>query len=316
MQSEALRNLHSQGEQLDRIEGSLEHMAAQLDRADHLMKGIESVRYYLFGGKGKQWGAQREAALKTRQLPAPAPGRVPVIEVEVLYKKQDDSLLPAILVFEPDMFKVVPPDQEGLIDKGTKYRTPPPLPPPHPLGYADVVSMAMRARHEHVDVRFSSGKKDPSGRLRLMSSYLQLIVNQLYLRGVEQNGGKGPQVEWEPGVVRFDYTDPRLPHFSPLPRAQPGAGGAATSSAFVRPGQAKLSSLTSTATEEQKRDLDRVDAQLDEVLAVTRGIRSQAGVMSEELDRQNEQLGRVEGRVDVVTDRTQQLNKRMDKQLK
>lgn len=310
MQNAALAQVVAQGEQIDRIEGHLDNMSHTLKKADHLMKGIESLGYYMFGGKDKKYNQKREQALKDRSLKLPK-DRPPIFEIEVLYKKQDDSLVQAILVLEEDFFKVINPENDTLIDKGTKYP------------YKDIIQVILRARHEHMDVRFPNGKKDPSGRLRIMSSYLQVITNQLYLRCKAQN--HNPHVIFEPGVRQFNYQDERVSKMPPLARdvrgtlGQSGGGGVSSGgsqNAFVRPNSVKTADLLSESSQETRNDMARVESQLDEVHKIAMGINTKAQALNVELDRQNEQLGRIDGKVDDVTAQTRNLNKRMDKQLK
>jgi hypothetical protein len=42
-----------QGEQIDRIGNTLDGLQAKLDRGDHLLRGVESYRYFAFGFGGK-----------------------------------------------------------------------------------------------------------------------------------------------------------------------------------------------------------------------------------------------------------------------
>eukprot|EP01126_Amoeba_proteus_P034922 TRINITY_DN3504_c0_g1_i15.p1 TRINITY_DN3504_c0_g1~~TRINITY_DN3504_c0_g1_i15.p1 ORF type:complete len:171 (-),score=31.53 TRINITY_DN3504_c0_g1_i15:729-1241(-) len=129
-----------QGEQIDRIGQKIETLEGKLQRADHLLRGIESYKYYMFGKqKGKNVQA-REESLKVQTLKLP-PNTPPTIELDVLYKKPDDSLHPAILVLEAISFKCVCLQNHRLIDKGTEFN------------YEDLEAIVLRARHEHMDFR-------------------------------------------------------------------------------------------------------------------------------------------------------------------
>jgi len=302
MQNAALEQVVYQGEQLDRIEGHLDNMSHNLKKADHAMKGIESLGYYMFGGKNKKFSQKREQALKDRSLKLPKE-RPPLFEIELLYKKVDDSLVPAMLVLEDEFFKVINPENDTLIDKGTKYP------------YKDIIQILLRARHEHMDIRFPNGKKDPSGRLRIMSSYLQVITNQLFMRCKAL--GHTPHIIFEPGVRQFNYQDERVSKIPPVGRPSvAGEKGNGSQNAFVRPNTTRTADLLSDSPQETRDDMARVENQLDEVHRLAKGITAKAHVMNDELDRQNEQLDRLDGKVEDVTAKTKDLNKRMDKQLK
>lgn len=69
------------------------------------------------------------------------PNTPPPIEIDILYKKQDDSLHPAILVLESDHFKCVDPVSDKLMEKNSQYKL------------INIESLYVRARHEHLDFR-------------------------------------------------------------------------------------------------------------------------------------------------------------------
>jgi len=141
----------------------------------------------------------------------------------------------------------------------------------------------MRARHEHMDVRFPNGKKDPTGRLRIMSSYLQVITNQLYSRCKKVRWfvfvlsrfycgsdcilliqlNHNPHVIFEPGVRQFNYTDERVAKFPPVARESRSTLGSPNS--FVRPNTTKTADLLQESSQETRDDMARVENQLDQV---------------------------------------------------
>lgn len=71
------------------------------------------------------------------------PNAVPTIEIDVLYKKRDDSVLPAIIVLDESTFKIVHPMNGSLVEKNTNYK------------YDQIEGIVMRARHEHMDIRYA-----------------------------------------------------------------------------------------------------------------------------------------------------------------
>lgn len=64
------------------------------------------------------------------------------MEIDILYKRQDDSFLQGIMVLEEDHFKVIDGANDKLIEKNQSY------------AYSAIAELVMRARHEHMDVRF------------------------------------------------------------------------------------------------------------------------------------------------------------------
>jgi len=157
MQNQAMKQLAQQAEQLDRIEDKLEKISDDLKRADHLMKGIESMPYYLFGGSKKGVKEIREKQFKDRSIKVPE-GTPPVIEVEILYKSKD-SLAPALMVFEPERFRIVNPKTDKPIATGTVY------------AYVDVDTITVRARNEYLDIQFNTKKKNPYASVHLTSKF-------------------------------------------------------------------------------------------------------------------------------------------------
>jgi len=54
MQNGTMNQLAEHGDTLNRIEDKLVDIEDNLKHADHIMKGIESLPYYLFGGSTKK----------------------------------------------------------------------------------------------------------------------------------------------------------------------------------------------------------------------------------------------------------------------
>eukprot|EP01125_Pyxidicula_operculata_P005468 TRINITY_DN193_c2_g1_i1.p1 TRINITY_DN193_c2_g1~~TRINITY_DN193_c2_g1_i1.p1 ORF type:complete len:447 (-),score=101.68 TRINITY_DN193_c2_g1_i1:243-1583(-) len=285
IQNDVMLRLSEQAEQIDRIENNLDNIEGNLKKANHLMKGIESLPYYLFGGSKDK--TKRETVLKDRALKAPK-GAPPIFELEVVYKFNDDSLTPSVLVLDSESFRCVNPDTDKLVEKNSEYK------------YADIETVVMRARHEHMDIRFS-GKS----RLRLMSAYLQIITNQLYSRC--KNIKKDIIVDFEPGVTKFEYKDDRV---CMVPPRQRGA------KVFGTKGTKTSDLLSADADEQTVKDMDYVDDKLDQISTITSGLVEKGRIIGSEVDRQNEQLARITDKADEATDKTKNLNTRIDKQLK
>jgi len=289
MQNQAMQQITEQGEALDRIEGKLESINDDLKRADKLMKGIESLPYYLFGGSAKKdVKDQREKQLKDRTIKVPA-GTPPVIEIEMLYKGSD-SLDPAIIVFEPEKFKLVNPKNDKLLASGMSYE------------YIDVDTVTIRSRNEYMDIKFNTKKKEP---VRLCSAYLQIITNQLHTRALKI--GHDITVNFEsPTQRKFEYEDEWIYKLPPHKRGTGQGKGLVGTTNFT-----KLSSLVTD--EEQKRDLNEVDDTLDQVSSIVGGIIDKGIATNHEIERQIGQIKKMEGMSDEAVGRMQNLNVRMDK---
>jgi len=296
LQNQTAETLTRQGEQLNRIGQKIDGIENSLDRAHHLLRGVESCRYYVFGTQKNKNAPAREQALKNKTASA-APGAPPAIELDILFKKQDDSVLPAILLLDEKSFSCIEPRSGKLIDKNTQWQ------------YSQIEQLIMRARHEHMDVRFKGTGPPKERRLRLMSSYLQVLTNQLWSRATKA-GNAGIKVEFEPLVRKFDYKDERVLFVPPSSR-EAAAGGA---SGFVR-NAPKVSSMLSDSSAQTQQDMDYVENNLDQVLQLTKGMNQRGQQMNEQLARQNEVLNNYNQRVDGAISRTSEMNGRLDHQI-
>lgn len=97
-------------------------------------------------------------------------------------------MVPAVLALDEDSISCINPTNNELLHPTFKYFL------------ADIESIWVRARPEHADIRFLERTNKP--RFRFMSSYLQIITNELILRGKDSNATI--DVVFEPGVLKFD----------------------------------------------------------------------------------------------------------------
>lgn len=284
-----------QGEQIDRIGQTVDNIQNKLDRGDHLLRGVESYRYfaYGFGGKNKK---KRHEALEKKGAARPT-GTAPPMEIDILYKRQDDSFLQGVLVLEDDHFKVVDPNSDKLIEKNQTYK------------YTAIEQLVMRARHEHMDVRFK--QTNQVKRLRFMSSYLQVITNQIWSRAKKQ--GAEPPVVFEPNVRKFEYKDDRVCIVPQSSRESQATNS--SSNSFARPvTNMKTSNLLDNVDQQTRNDMDYVDDQLDQVRLVTQQLNQDARNMGYELDRQNAKLQSINTQVSGQIQHAQSMNNRLDHQ--
>jgi len=210
--------------------------------------------------------------------------------------------LSAILVLDTETFKIVDAGTDKLIEKNTSYK------------YAQIEQVVMRARHEHMDLRFKGTGPIKDRRLRLMSSYLQVLTNQFWVRSKKL--GNEPAVIFEPLVRKFDYKDDRV---CIVPPASRDTTNGASSSGFIRTNntqQQKSSHLLDHADAQTRADLDYVDKQLDVAMSVTQNVVENARKTNSELTRQNELMDKTNHRATEAVDRTKNFNERLDHQNK
>jgi len=199
----------------------------------------------------------------------------------------DDSLSVGVLVFDEKDFSCVNPDTDKLISEGMKY------------SYENIEKIVMRSRHEHMDIRFRGSQP----RFRLMSSYLQIITNEIVLRTP-----KGQvEVIFEPNVEKFEYGNPKITVPSPTARKTHLSG-------FFNREQTSTSSLLSNEVDEQtKKDMDETDKHLDEISDLLGNF----GVMNNQMNRvitqQTEKLDRINDKTDIAIHKLEKQNKQIDR---
>eukprot|EP01126_Amoeba_proteus_P043656 TRINITY_DN4802_c0_g1_i11.p1 TRINITY_DN4802_c0_g1~~TRINITY_DN4802_c0_g1_i11.p1 ORF type:complete len:144 (-),score=40.97 TRINITY_DN4802_c0_g1_i11:229-660(-) len=141
-----------------------------------------------------------------------------------------------------------------------------------------------------------------------MSSYLQIITNELVLRARDSNVVL--KIVFEPGTSRFHYGNPRISATPPITREQ-------AKNNFVRlEGLYKTSDLLSTnAPQQVKDDLREVDDNLDAIFGHLQNISVRTDAIAEEIDRQNEALGHVNTIAHSAQERIENANARIDRKL-
>jgi len=268
-QNSLMDTVARQGEQIDRINGTIDRVEAKMDRAEHLLRGIESYRYYVFG-KQKGKNKNRETALERRTMNR-APNLPPPVEVEVLLKRAD-ALLPSILSLEQDEFKILDPTTNAVAESRK---------------FAEIDAMVMVVKPEHMHFMIKGAK----GPIVIISSYLQVIVNQIHSRSKKLN--LSPKVVFHTPARKFEYQDDRV--------------------SAVRAAQhTPLADLLSDpGAREQATQLDNT---LDQVLSLTQGINAKGRQLNEELAIQNAALAHANNKVDSLNNRARNMNGRLDHQ--
>jgi len=218
-------------------------------------------------------------------------GKAPTIDIEILCKKKDCSLVPSLLCLGEDGFTCVDPVTDQL------------LAPEYTYSYSHISAIVLRARPEHADIKFDNCTP-PKERFRLMCSYLQILTNEIMSR-TKPNQVK---VIFEPGSREFSYNSPLITYL-PTPTANDRKTGG-----FLRKhnaNQIKTSQLLDHADEATKKALDEVDKDLDDISQILGNLGDVAHTMGGELERQNEQLDKIGDKVDNTSARIQKANIKM-----
>jgi len=270
-QNSLMDTVARQGEQIDRIGNTLDRIDAKLDRADHLLRGIESYRYYFFGKQKKT--KAREDQLEKRSMERP-PNTPPPIEVEILIKKAD-ALSPAILALDTDEFRITDATSNILLES-------------HKFAAIDAMVMVVKPEHMHFMIKGAT-----KGPIVIISSYLQVIVNQIHSRSKKIN--QHPKVVFHTPGRKFEYQDDRV-----------SAVAAAT--------HTPMADLLADPT--AKQQANQLESTLDQVLEITQGLNQKGRKLNEELSRQNQVLANHNNRVDGMIDHSRNINGRLDYQNK
>jgi len=209
----------------------------------------------------------------------------PPMDIEILCKNLDCSLQLALLSLSEDGFQVLDIESNQQLHPQFSYL------------YKDIQEVALRTRPEHMDIRFLPPRSHKD-RFRLMSSYNQIILNELFYRT------KGKiKVVFEPGATVFDYGIERISTAPPVVRKEVEKG-------FVFRGNNpgfKLASLISDTpnNQEVKSQLEEVDTHLTQISSILGRVYDMSLVTGQEIDRQNEQLDRVSKKTDQTQNRLQ-----------
>jgi len=217
-------------------------------------------------------------------------GKAPPMDIEILCKLVDDSLVPAILAFEEDCVSCIDPSTNLLLEPTFKFF------------FADMDSLWVRARPEHADIRFDK-ILPPKQKFRMMSSYLQIITNELLLR---TELGQF-EVVFEPNIKPFDIYDRRISVAPTLTNEDRHVGF------FKQEVQIKTSALLENADDATKKALDEVNHDLEKVSGILGRLGGIAGEMSDELDAQNEQISRLQDKADSAHERIKGSNIKITK---
>jgi len=183
MGAETLTRLKEQAEALDRIERNVGETKNNLDRGDRIIDGVSSVGGHLKNLVTPDMYKNKYGAYEAKDRTVVVEERENFTDVPILMKHSNDYLEPALLRFGDKNFHCVNTE-------GQKVKT-------YVYGYVQVATIIVRARHQHVDIRFHDGTE----RFRCCTSFVQAVVNEIVLR---TKPGQVTVVH-EPGTKKFQY---------------------------------------------------------------------------------------------------------------
>jgi len=181
--AETLSRMKEQAETLDRVERNVLETKNNLDRGDRIIDGVSSVGGQLKNLVTPDMYKNKLGAYEKKDRTVDVEEREDFTDVPILMKHSNDYLEPALLRFGNKRFVCV--NAERVEVKQYCY------------SYVQVASIIMRARHQHVDIRFHDG----TDRFRCCTSFVQAVVNEIVLR---TKPGQVTVVH-EPGTKQFQY---------------------------------------------------------------------------------------------------------------
>eukprot|EP00005_Dracoamoeba_jomungandri_P001206 CAMPEP_0174250716 /NCGR_PEP_ID=MMETSP0439-20130205/801_1 /TAXON_ID=0 /ORGANISM="Stereomyxa ramosa, Strain Chinc5" /LENGTH=503 /DNA_ID=CAMNT_0015330857 /DNA_START=27 /DNA_END=1534 /DNA_ORIENTATION=+ len=268
---DTMDELEYQAEQIDRIESRVENIHYNLNRGERHLRGIESLGGHFINTISSDKKKGKPTYLHQDRMVAWAKSRPDTLDIPILLKMKDDSLHPASLCFRDTHFYCLKKGEKSP-KKGFNW------------AYDRVDKVVCRARPLHLDLRFLREE-----RFRLCSSYIQPIVNEFFFRVPSCN------IIFEPGVPEFDYGSEKIVVTS---HSREGDGVA-----FFGVKKSTADILGDDVDEDVKQAVRRQEAHVEEIGNLV-GEMGQLGIaMGHELDRQIEQLHRVQGKVESGNER-------------
>jgi hypothetical protein len=222
----------------------------------------------------------------------------PTAQYEILFKHPDDSLSPAILHFGQGWYCSDPEGKKNLGDRQ--------------FAFADVDEVVVRARPQHLDVRFK-GPRDKGNRIRLYTSELQLICNEFFCRCLAMLSTPC-KVVFESGVRRFEFGAGAVCRGDPnnvRDRLQLNREKALAMLKAKQASKHQTSTLISDA--ESRSQMQEVERDIDEASVLIGEMKSQAEAMGPEIQRSTEQLRRIDNKAEHAQARIDRDNKRINK---
>lgn len=229
----------------------------------------------------------------------------PYVDIEILQKREAhnlsvSSMEPVRLRLGKSEFGFIQYENNQLLEPNLKWP------------YTIVQKLVIREKPMHMYIYFTGTGDQKEQRVNVVSSYLQLVTNELLLRCTHHKKVVIP-VEFEKRATTFDYGDPILslaPATQNTTRQQLSGGD----SGFQRrTDYGKTSDLLSpNVAPEVKRELDQTDKDLDDLLDVVGDIEHIAINMGESIKHQTDQINRMNDKVDNLSVRTKENSQKID----
>jgi uncharacterized coiled-coil protein SlyX len=305
--ADTLAELNDQATTIDEMAGDLERVEAATKKGEQHAKAVDSVMAAMASDNSdlkteidRHMGQRTKIDIKER----------PEATVPVLWKHKSDLLSQAELVLNRDTFVFVDL-REGVKPPRKQLRKPEP--------YSNVTCLIARARPYHVDVRLSKGT-----RIRFMSARIQTAITEIAMRAelpsaaivfeplVRRFGVDGIVNDVEDVVIEESESDDgdeqaqRLPDDddaapdAPAASASASAAAPATDLSFVRPSQQRVGAV---ADVKAAADIAKQDREVDEISSVLVELRHVADHMGKELERQTQQLEKMNAEADATNAR-------------
>ena len=186
--------LVQQSQKIDAINDMLDEIDGNLKAIDEGIKASKSIVYELtmrYVKKTEKPQPKEELPVIEEQLKKQPPRKV---DVEILWKFENDELVPALMTIFDDKVEVV----EKCSDQKKKPQT-------KSFLITEIKKIVVRSRPLHMNVSINQSGKE-RGRLRLCATCLQFICNELYMRYVNLKSDKF-DVVFELNSRQFDYGD-------------------------------------------------------------------------------------------------------------
>eukprot|EP01121_Diplochlamys_sp_Union-15-3_P015443 TRINITY_DN5102_c0_g1_i1.p1 TRINITY_DN5102_c0_g1~~TRINITY_DN5102_c0_g1_i1.p1 ORF type:complete len:286 (+),score=32.46 TRINITY_DN5102_c0_g1_i1:69-926(+) len=214
----------------------------------------------------------------------------PYIDIEVLFKSPKFYAEPCRLRLGKNVFGLVHNAQESLLN-GMQW------------SYQDLIKLEIR------DKPLTAYIVHKGGQLNIISSYLQLIVNELVRRSLLVHNHIN--VIFQKDATKFDYGDARLSlapvnYFNNADREKYADMGGDAIKTYVSPVNAKQDKPAASR-------LDTTDDQLNEITTILTAVQNIATKVGEILDEQTDKLVSMSEKVNVFDSRIQKTQQKGNK---
>eukprot|EP00009_Paramoeba_aestuarina_P001202 CAMPEP_0201506554 /NCGR_PEP_ID=MMETSP0161_2-20130828/473_1 /ASSEMBLY_ACC=CAM_ASM_000251 /TAXON_ID=180227 /ORGANISM="Neoparamoeba aestuarina, Strain SoJaBio B1-5/56/2" /LENGTH=395 /DNA_ID=CAMNT_0047900681 /DNA_START=489 /DNA_END=1676 /DNA_ORIENTATION=- len=295
---EIAEELDRQGQRLNRIEARVDGIQSNLDVGDRHIRGLKSPVGAIINlvTPNNPKARQNPNIIKREQISYQAWAQNQNVHLDVLLKLPDGSLVDCALFFEKTHFCIK--------EKATKQ----PI-PKHTWAYNQMKFLVVRARPFHLDVRFCN-TNNPTFRLRLMSSKIQAIVNELVLRAAEVRREKEERdivkVLFEPNGRRFDYGS----YFLTLEVIK-GRDGQEIC-VERRGGLGFAGMLSDDVDDDTKKNMTEAEENLEHVYLLAKQTNQNASKIGATLDKQNKQIVRITQKSECAHSRLKDQNRSVE----